>query len=122
MVNIEVLFSECSLLKSLPDISKWFEISNKNIENNFFILKYKNFSIKFNPNIDDNIKKDLNLSYVFYNCESLETLPNISKWNIDNAISLKGMFYNCESLKSIPDISKWNTSNVIEMNEIFFGC
>ena len=29
------------------------------------------------------------------------------------------MFYNCLSLLSLPDISKWNTDNVIDMNGVF---
>ena len=31
------------------------------------------------------------------------------------------MFYECLSLISLPDISKWNTHNVYEMNDIFSG-
>ena len=55
---------------------------------------------------------------MFYNCESLKTLPVISKWKISNAISLKGMFCNCLKL----DISKWNTNNIVDMSDIFEGC
>ena len=32
------------------------------------------------------------------------------------------MFYNCSSLYSLPDISKWNTSNVIDMRYMFLNC
>jgi small GTP-binding protein len=32
------------------------------------------------------------------------------------------MFYNCKSLKSISDLSKWNTSNVTKKSNIFFKC
>ena len=32
------------------------------------------------------------------------------------------MFYECESLSSLPDMSKWNTSNVTDMSEMFYGC
>ena len=32
------------------------------------------------------------------------------------------MFYGCNSLISLPDISKWNTSNVNYMNFMFSGC
>ena len=32
------------------------------------------------------------------------------------------MFSFCESLKSLPDISKWNTKNVTNMSEMLFGC
>ena len=36
-----------------------------------------------------------------------------------NYVNLKYMFYNCSSLSSLPDISKWNTNNVEEMSEMF---
>ena len=32
------------------------------------------------------------------------------------------MFYECSSLKSISDISKWNTNNVTNMNGLFSNC
>ena len=32
------------------------------------------------------------------------------------------MFYYCESLKSLSDISKWNTNNVTDMSYMFDGC
>ena len=32
------------------------------------------------------------------------------------------MFNYCESLISLPDISKWNTKNVTNMSWIFHGC
>ena len=28
------------------------------------------------------------------------------------------MFYNCSSLISLPDLSKWNTHNVIDMTDM----
>ena len=50
------LFSECSSISYLPDISKW------NTSN----IKYMNG--------------------LFSECESLLSLPDISKWNIKNVI------------------------------------
>ena len=47
------LFSNCSLLKSLPDISKWNTINVSDINN------------------------------LFSHCSSLLSLPDISKWNIN---------------------------------------
>ena len=32
------------------------------------------------------------------------------------------MFSGCNSLNSLPDISKWDTSNVIDMKGMFSGC
>ena len=63
-----------------------------------------------------------NMSKMFYGCNSLSSLPDISKWNTSNVTDMSGMFYECESLSSLPDISKWNTSNVTDMSEMFSGC
>ena len=32
------------------------------------------------------------------------------------------MFYNCSSLNNLPDISKWNTANVTNMERMFDNC
>ena len=59
---------------------------------------------------------------MFCNCESLCSLPDISKWNTNNVIDMSWMFYDCESLSSLPEISKWNTNNVTNMDGLFSGC
>ena len=63
-----------------------------------------------------------NMSYMFYECNSLSSLPDISKWNTSNVTDMSWMFYGCNSLSSLPDISKWNTSNVNNMGSMFSGC
>ena len=94
--------------------NKEYEISEKyNIENyNDNILEIK---LKLIENIID-------MSYMFYCCSSLSSLPDISKWNTINVIDMSYMFYYCSSLSSLPDISKWNTNNVTNMGNMFDGC
>ena len=70
----------------------------------------------------NDFKKIYVMNNMFYGCESLITLPDISKWNTSNVTKMTNMFYGCKSLKSLPDISKWNTSNVNDMSYIFVGC
>ena len=62
------------------------------------------------------------MRYMFNNCESLSSLPDISKWNINNVTNMSYMFNNCESLSSLPDISKWNTKDDANINFIFGNC
>ena len=62
------------------------------------------------------------MSYMFFNCESLSSLPDISKWNTINVTIMSYMFFNCELLSSLPDISKWNINNVTHMSYMFYGC
>ena len=68
------------------------------------------------------INNIINMSYMFYKCSSLLSLPYISKWNTQNIIDMRNMFYGCTSLSSLPDISKWNIQNVTDMSNIFYGC
>ena len=62
----------------------------------------------------------------FSHCKSLQSLPDISKWNIQNVTDISDLFSFCSKLNSLPDISKWNTSsvqnmsNLFKMGEIFF--
>ena len=56
------------------------------------------------------------ISYMFYSCSSLITLPNILKWNPNNSININSIFVDCSSLIDIPDISKWNI-NINKKND-----
>ena len=72
---------------------------------------------KENIEIKIKIYKEINdMSEVFYNCESLKYLPDISKWNTNNVNNMSYMFYYCELLKYLPNISKGNTNNVNDMS------
>ena len=54
-------------------------------------------------------------------CTKLESLPDISKWDISNVTSMDFMMANCKSLKSLPDISKWDITKV-SINSMFLNC
>ena len=98
------------------------------------------------------IKKDeiIDMSYMFNDCEELESISDDSKWNTSNVINMSYMFCNCKSLSCLPkfmydcdtskvkdmsnmfdgcekinrinDISDWNTSKVESMCKMFYGC
>ena len=74
--NMSGMFSHCSSLSSLPDISKW----NTN-------------------NVND-------MAYMFNNCSSLLSLPDISKWNTNNVTINYKMFDNCPLLLFITNLLK----------------
>ena len=60
---------------------------------------------------------------MFYECSSLISLTDKSKWNTNNEKFLVSMFEGCSLLISLPDISKWNTyNNAIYMKSIFSRC
>ena len=66
-----------------------------------------------------NINNITNLGRLFYNCESLSSLPDISKWNTNNVSDMSYLFYGCKYLVSLPDISQWNTNKVKNMKLYF---
>ena len=59
---------------------------------------------------------------LFFNCHSLLTLPDISKWNTLNVTDMSYMFYNCKAISSLPNISKWDIQNVTNMCGMFAFC
>ena len=86
-----------------------------NITNMSFIF-YNCSSLSSLPDITKwNTKKVAIRSYMFYTCRSLPSLPDISKWNINKVTDISYMLYICSSLSSLPDISKWNTNNATDM-------
>ena len=56
------------------------------------------------------------LSYMFYTCSNLQTIPLIDTSNVTN---MGNMFYRCRNLQTIPPI---DTSKVTNMNSIFYYC
>ena len=95
VTNMNEMFAQCSSLKSLPDISKW-DTSN---------IMY--------------------MGGCFSDLSSLIPLSNneIEEYNKNNKEYIEiGIFDECNSLSSLPDISKWNTSNVTNMYNMFDDC
>ena len=52
------------------------------------------------------------MSYMSSGCNSLKSLPDISKWDTRYIMNINYMFYGSNSLKSLPDISKCDTRNI----------
>ena len=96
------LFAECSSLKSLPDISKWNIKNVKYLGGAYLdISSLPLTDIEFWNNINNN---EMINGGIFAKCSSLESLPDISKWNTNNVTNMCGIFAKCSSLKSLPDI------------------
>ena len=57
------------------------------------------------------------MAFLFYGYESLFSLSDISKCNINNITNMKSLFYGCQSLSSLPDFSKWNINNVTKIGD-----
>jgi len=81
------------------------------------------YSLNSLPNISKlDTSSITNMSYIFSGCESLVYLPDISNWDTSSVTDISYMFNKCEKLRSLPDISKWNIKNVKDMSYMFNGC
>ena len=60
--------------------------------------------------------------YMFHGCSSLDSLPDISKWDTKNVTDMSYMFSECTSLKSLPDISKWDLNKKLDKKYMFNNC
>ena len=56
------------------------------------------------------------MSYMFYQCTSLTTVPQLDTSNVTN---MSYMFYQCSSLTTV---SQLDTSSVTNMNHMFYSC
>ena len=75
------------------------------------------------PDIDKwNTINITNMSWMFSNCSLISSLPDLSHWNTSNVHDMRCMFSNCTSLISLPDISNWNTSNITNMSGMLANC
>lgn len=71
--------------------------------------------------LDLETKNCTDMSYAFYDCENLEDVSFLEKWNTSKCMTMYGMFSHCKSLKSV-DLSKWDFSNTEDMSYMFGGC
>ncbi len=88
-----------------------------------------------------NVNLDINYSMMFYNCESLTSVPyacntnkgtnfsnmfcncsaltSVPAYDTSNGVDFKGMFYGCGSLTSVPEL---NTSKGTDFSSMFYAC
>ena len=99
------------------ELKEYFE----DIEKNYNHKDKIKFKLMFIHNIID-------LSYMFYNCNSLISLSDNNEANKKiiypkmYIIKMQRLFYGCESLKSLPNIYKWDIYNANNMTQMFLGC
>ena len=107
--NITIIYK---IEKNKDKIKLFGENFVSNNKDNCYIIiegkKEKIFSeLKLNKNQKENNKLEIklikispiiNLSNMFNECSSLESLPDINKWDTKNIINMSYMFYNCNKL------------------------
>ena len=131
--NCKIIYNnkEYELKEYINDIDK--EYNNKdeikiklkgiNKVTNMSYMFYECNTLSSLPDISKwDTSKVTNMSYMFYDCNTLSSLPDISKWDTSKVTNMSGMFYYCNTLSSLPDISKWDTSKVTDMSYMFSNC
>ena len=78
---------------------------------NALIINVKNWDTH---NIED-------MSFMFYNCESVRNLKAVERFNTSKVKNMKAMFLNTRSLSKIK-LNRWDTFNVTDMSHMFEGC
>jgi len=146
--NMAHMFWHCKAVKKL-DLSKW-KADNCTAMNSMFSGCENLTNLSFNSEFNFNTSKVTNMSYMFYNCKSLTSIPVTSlntqsvtdmshmfeecqawaasfgeyspwNWETGNVTTMERMFYDCKKISSL-NLSKWNTENVTTMYRMFYGC
>ena len=102
--------SKCKIIYENKEYELDQDFLIKNISSDFLTIKLKGIQ-----NITD-------MSYIFWKCSYLYSLPDINNWNTKNITNMKDLFRLCSLLKSLPDISSWDISNVTDISSMFYGC
>jgi len=102
--------NNCILIisKKIKALCEYYEL-NEN-ENKYITIKL----IEKNEIVD--------MSYMFYECTSLLSIFNFSKWRAKNINNTSYMFYGCSSLIEIPGISALISDKIFDISYMFFGC
>ena len=59
---------------------------------------------------------------MFFGCRKLESVGDISSWDVSNVTDMSFMFYDCKELESVGDLSNWDVSNVRNKDIMFLYC
>ena len=65
-------------------------------------------------------EKISNMNFMFAKCKSLKSL-DLRAFKVNMITNMSSMFHSCSSLSSI-DLESFNTKNVIDMSNMFWGC
>ena len=97
-------------------------IINDDIKLDYLVSKYK-LKIGINKIIlNINNYKNINFSYMFYNCKSLIDISPLKNLNVSSSVNFNSMFSYCELLNDISPLKNWNVSNGENFSWMFSGC
>lgn len=115
--NFSQMFDNCSVLSEL-DLSSWTLPNKMSHIKEMFSRCFKLEKLKGLENW--NVEHATYPEAMFVGCKLLKEL-NLSKWKLKPR-STERMFCNCNSLETIGDVSKWDLSDNINTTDMFNGC
>ena len=98
----------------LIDIPQWGNTQWTNMGSAFMGCTNTSFTVTATDTPD--LSSCVSLATMFYNCSNLQSINNISNWDVSNITSISSMFQNTLFNQ---DISSWNVSNVTNMSATF---
>ena len=116
--NMAEVFSKCTSLETLPDISKWNTSQVVNMYGLFNECKV----LKALPDIYKwDTSNVTNMSFLFNECVKLKNgnIQRLSEWRTPNVNNMRKLFYGCKSLESLPDLSNWNLNKDVKIDNMF---
>ena len=121
--DISCMFCNCETLLSIKDINDNYNNNKINENNSIssesnVSNRTENTENFYGENsISSKIPQAINIINSNFNEKKDNTL---SKRIFCNVFDMSFMFYRCSSLISLPDLSKWDTKNVTNMSGIFY--
>lgn len=112
------LFRDCPSLEAIDGIGNWDTSKMTG-----FYAMFDGCSLVETLDVADwTIRNDVDvtLASIFANCKSLKTI-DLSKWDFSGVTNMSYMFYQCESLEEIIGEENWDTSKSTRIDCIFAG-
>lgn len=121
VVDFSDMFMQCWQLTDIGDVKNWRFDSGKTFDHMFGgctgLTKMDLSGWKFS-----NTVKYINLNGIFHGCQNLETVGDISEWNVNNIDDFRNVFNGCLKLNFIGDISEWDVTNSKTFECMFHNC
>ena len=119
VTGMRYMFSDCNALTSVGDLSGWNLSSVTDMSHMFYNC---NALTSIGDLSGWNVSSVTDMSYMFYSCKVLTSVGDLSDWDVSSVTNMRAMFAYCSALTSVGDLSGWNVSSVTDMSSMFRDC
>ena len=112
VTDMTSMFGYCTRLRTISGLDKW--------ETDSVVKTYERApAIDFETGAPTG---DFSDNGMFTGCKSLESVANLSEWDVSSMEDMSFMFFGCESLHDISALSGWTINASATMNRMFHYC